>query len=273
MIIWSGWGVLSIVFAIIGIIVGGLVGAVTGALVGGIVGGGVAAVLNHLVAKSVGKGTIMIDPETNQQVLLKKSNSLFFIPMSWFTVIFAIGGIFIGFIGMGADKAVEQMAKDFPGKAAFEEANDMIGSRHSDAPANGNTPAAENAAQAFGTMFKEFQSVSFEGAAEKYEKREFLTYCRQDTNGVTFICQVPGMRKYKDAEAKKALADIAWIAASKVAKEMPGVDENTELTVGLRGLALYGSIQQGKIDSESPVEDDEKKILYKAFDPAGLPTE
>lgn len=273
MIIWNGWGILSIIFAVIGMVVGGAVSSAAGALAGGIVGGGVAALLNHLVAKSMGKGKVMIDPETNQQVLLKKSNSLFFIPMSWFTVIFAIGGILIGFVGMNEGEADAQMTKDFPGKPVFEEANDMIDRRHDAKAGNGNTPEAEEAAQAFGTFFKEIQSVSFSGGAEKYEDREFFTYCRQDENGVTFICQVPGMRKYKDDEAKKALSDIAWIAASKVARGMPGVDENTELTVGLRGLVIYGSIQQGKINDENPVEDNEMKILYKVFDPASLTAE
>ena len=95
MIIWSGWGILSVVFAVVGIVVGGIAGAAGGALVGGVVGGGAAAVLNHFVAKALGTGKIMIDPATNQQVMLKKSNSLFFIPMSWFTVIFATAGILI----------------------------------------------------------------------------------------------------------------------------------------------------------------------------------
>jgi len=273
MIIWSGWGVLSIVFSIIGIVVGGITGSVAGALAGGIVGGCVAAFLNHLVAKSLGKGKIMIDPATNQQVMLKKSNSLFFIPMPWFTVIFAIAGIFIGITGTIAEKADKAMDSEFPGKAVFEQANDLIDSHRTDTPANGNTPAAEKAAQAFGRLFKELQSVSFEGGADKYAEREFLTYCRQGTDGITFLCHVPGMRKYKDTEAKNALTEIAWISACNVVKEMQGVDEDTILTVGLRGISIYDSVRQGKVGSENPAEDDDKKVLYKVFDPANLPTE
>ncbi|MBG7608384.1 MAG: hypothetical protein IZT59_10195 [Verrucomicrobia bacterium] len=267
------WGILSVVFAVVGIVVGGIAGAAGGALVGGIVGGGAAAVLNHFVAKALGTGKIMIDPATNQQVMLKKSNSLFFIPMSWFTVIFATAGILIGISGMVAGKADKAMDKQFPGKAVFEDANDLIDSHRTDAPANGNTPAAEKAARAFGTMFKEFQSVSFEGGADKYSEREFLTYCRQGTDGITFLCQVPGMRKYKDDESKNALAEIAWITASKVAKEIPGSTEDNMLTVGLRGIAIYDSVRQGTIGSENPVRNDDKKALYKIFDPANLAVE
>ncbi len=268
MIIWSGWGVLTILFAVIGIVVGGIVGAVAGALAGGIVGGGAAATLNFLVAKALGGGKVMIDPATQQQVLIKKSNSLFFIPMMWFTPILAVGGILIGFAGMASGLNDKEMDKKFPGKAVYEKANDLIGSGRGGVTAQGNTPAAEKAATTFGSTFKAIQSVSFEGGSDKYASKAFLTYCHQGKGGVTFICQVPGMRKYKDAEAKKALSEIAWHAANLASKEIPDLDPDSTLTVGLRGLAIYGSIQQGKPGSEGPVESDDMEILYEAFDPA-----
>jgi hypothetical protein len=268
MIIWSGWGVLTILFAVVGVVVGGVVGAVGGALVGGVVGGGAAATLNFLVAKALGGGKVMIDPATQQQVLLKKSSSLFFIPMTWFTPILALGGIFFGVVGMMAGQSEKEVDAKFPGKAVFEEANDLIGSGSGGVSAHGNTPAAEKAATTFGSTFKAVQSVSFEGGSDKYAGKAFLTYCHLGKGGVTFICQVPGMRKYKDAEAKKALSEIAWYAANLAAKEIPDLDPENTLTVGLRGLAIYGSIQQGKPGSESPVESEDMTILYKIFDPA-----
>lgn len=268
MIIWSGWGVLTLLFAIIGVVVGAVVGSVAGALVGGIVGGGAAATLNFLVAKALGGGRVIVDPATQQQVLLKKSNSLFFIPMTWFTPILALGGIFFGVVGMMAEQSEKEMDKTFPGKAVYEKANDLIGSGSGGVAAHGNTPAAEKAAATFSSNFKAIQSVSFEGGADKYTTRAFLTYCHQDKAGVTFICQVPGMRKYKDADAKKALSEIAWHAANLAAKEIPDLDPESTLTVGLRGLAIYGSIQQGKPGSENPVESEDMKLLYTAFDPA-----
>lgn len=269
MIIWSGWGVLTVLFAVIGIIVGCIAGAAAGALAGGVVGGGVAAVINHYVAKTLGAGKVMIDPATQQQVLIKKSNSLFFIPMAWFTPILAVGGILIGIAGMMAQMNDRKLDKEFPGKAVFAEADGLIDTGSGTPITGGNTPAAEEAAASFSKTIKAMQSIAFVGESEKYASKAFLTYCHQGKGGVTFICHVPGIGKYKDAEAKDALAEIAWLAAKVTAKEMPDLDPQSKLTVGLRGFAVYSSIQQGTLDAESPsVSDDDMKILYVAFDPA-----
>lgn len=268
MIIWSGWGILTVLFAVVGMVAGGMVSAIAGALAGGAVGGGVAAFLNHLVAKALGGGKVVIDPATQQQILLKKSNSLFFIPMTWFTPIYAVGGILFGIMGMMAGQNEKEMDGKFPGKAVFEQANSLIGTGGGGIAAHGNTPAAEKAAAAFGTTFKAVQSLSFEGGSKRHASKAFLTYCHQGKGGVTFICQVPGMREYKDAESKKGLSEIAWHAANLAAKEIPDLDPESTLTVGLRGFSIYGSIQQGKLGTENPPESDDMKILYTLFDPA-----
>lgn len=272
MIIWSGWGVLTIVFAIIGMVVGSIIGSFTGALTGGVVGGGVAAFLNHIVAKSLGGGKVVIDPATQQQILLKKSNSLFFIPMPWFTPILAVAGVLIGIMGTMAGQHDKEMEKKYPGKAVFEKADGLINSTRDGATNHGNNPAAEKAAAGFSSLFKTMQSMSFEGD-EKYDSRQFPTYCHQGKDGLTFICQVPGMRKYKDAETKKALSQIAWQVAKLTAKDMPGVGAESTITVGLRGITAYGSILQGAPGSENPTESDDKEIFYKIFDPANAVAE
>ena len=272
MIIWSGWGVLTVVFAVIGIVVGSVVGSLTGALVGGMVGGGVAAFLNHVVAKALGSGKVVIDPATQQQILLKKSNSLFFIPMTWFTPILAVAGVLIGILGTVAGQNDKELDKKYPGKAVFSKADDLINSAKGGVTFHGNTPAAAKAAEGFSSLFKSMQSISFEGD-DKYASKPFLTYCHQGKGGITFICQVPGMRKYKDAEAKKALSDLAWHAAGITAKDMPGLGPESTLTVGLRGITAYGSILQGKPGAENPVDSDDKEILYRIFDPANAATE
>lgn len=267
MIIWTGWGVLTILFAVIGMIAGGVIGSLTGALTGGVVGGGLAAFLNHIVAKALGGGKVVIDPATQQQILLKKSNSLFFIPMTWFTPILAVAGVAIGIMGTVAGQHDKEMDKKYPGKAVFEKADGLINSARGGAISHGNNPAAGKAAEGFCSLFKTMQSMSFEGD-EKYASKDFLTYCHQSKDGVTFICQVPGMRKYKDEDTKKALSQIAWQCANIAAKDLPGFGEESTLTVGLRGISSYGSILQGAPGTESPTESDDKEILYKIFDPA-----
>lgn len=270
MIIWKGWGILTALFAVIGAVAGAFIGSAAGALTGGIVGGAIAAVLNYFVAKAVTSSTVVIDPATGQQIILKKSSSLFFIPMQWFTPIFVVGGLFIGFTAMQAEKYDKQADKDFPGKAVFEKANDLIDSGKGSVISHGNTPGAEKAAATFSSSIKQLQSMSFEmeGNSDKYSGKDFLTYCHEGKEGITFICQVPGMKSYKDAEAKKAIADIAWICANSAVKDMPGVDANTKLAVGLRGFVIYDSIQQGIVSSKNPSLGKEKKVLWELFAPA-----
>jgi hypothetical protein len=193
--------------------------------------------------------------------------------MTWFTPILALGGILIGVAGLVSGQNDKEMDKKFPGKAVFKEANDLIDSGRDGVTAHGNTSAAEKAAATFGSTFKAIQSVSFEGGSDKYASKAFLTYCHQGKDGVTFICQVPGMRKYKDADSKKALSEIAWHASNLAAKEIPDLGPESALTVGLRGLAVYGSIQQGKPGSGSPAESEDMQILYTLFDPANAVAE
>lgn len=269
MIIWSGWGILTGLFAIIGLIAGVIVGAAVGPFGGGVVGGGVAAVLNHFVAKGLCAGKLVIDPATQQQVLVKNSHSLFFIPMTWLTPILGGIGILIGAAGVMVQMNDKKLDNEFPGKAVFEEASDVI-----DSGSGGNTPAAEKAAESFSTTFKAMQSVSFEGVSDRDASKAFLTYCHQGQDAVTFICKVPSISKYKDDETKAALAEIAWLAAKLAAKKLPELDQQSQLNVGLRGFAVYSSVQQGTLDSESPsVSGDDMKILYKAFDPANAVAE
>lgn len=269
MIIWKGWGILTVLFAVIGLVAGSVIGSIAGALIGGIVGGAVAAVLNHLVAKAVTSTTVVIDPVTQQQILLKKSSSFFFIPMQWFSPIFLVGGIFIGFTAMQTNKNDKQADKDFPGKAVFEKADDLIDSNRGGVASYGNTPNAEKAAASFSASIKKLQSMSFEmeGSTDKYSSKDFLTYCHEGKDGITFMCHVPGMRKYKDAEAKKAIADIGWVCASTAVEGMPNVSANTNLVVGLRGLAIYDSIQEGKVGSENPSLGKDQKVFWKIFEP------
>jgi hypothetical protein len=92
MIIWKGYGLLVVVFA--------LVGFVIGAFLAGAVGTdhtwpvaltlSLAAAANYFTAKKLeSKSKILIDPETGQQVILKSGDSLFFIPMIYWTYVIA----------------------------------------------------------------------------------------------------------------------------------------------------------------------------------------
>jgi hypothetical protein len=262
MIIWSGWGILTAVFAVIGMVVGGMVGAVAGSLLGGIVGGGLAAFLNHLVAKP----TVLTDPQSLQQVKLKKSNSLFFIPMTWFTPVLVVGGIVIGVAGMATGTHGKEMDAKYPGKKVFEQANERIDSLKGGPSVHGNTPEAEKAAEAFQSAFGMIHNMSFDvGSKTLPAKEKFLTYCHRDSGEIVFLCHVPKISSYKDAEAKDGLAKIAWQAAIIATKEFPGVAGEMPMIVGLRGFSSYQTVLKGTVGSEPTNLEKGEVAFYVAF--------
>ncbi len=97
MIVWSGWGFLVIVAAIIGLFVGiaifheGWWAIAVGILLAAAANFG----LSHLLDRR--KERVLIDPATNRQVVLRNRDSLFFIPVRYWSAIYlALGLILIG---------------------------------------------------------------------------------------------------------------------------------------------------------------------------------
>lgn len=94
MIIWNGYGLLVAVYAIVGFVLGVLYSSAietdhTWPIALSL---SLAAAANYFTAKKLeSKSKILIDPESGQQVLLKRGDSLFFIPMMYWTYI--IGGL------------------------------------------------------------------------------------------------------------------------------------------------------------------------------------
>ena len=107
MIIWSGWGVLTAVLALIGAVAGDqalqpLIAPLSPALPansGIAIGLLLAALANGLIASRLnGPGRELIDAQTGQRVVLRRRNSLFFIPMRYWTavlLVLAVGSLFL----------------------------------------------------------------------------------------------------------------------------------------------------------------------------------
>jgi hypothetical protein len=101
MIIWTGWGVLVAVIAVVGMIVAGGLSDIfqTDKDWPFAIGAIVSAAINYFVAEKLeDKGRLVVDPESGEQILLKKSHSFFFIPMKYWTYAFAalaLGIIFL----------------------------------------------------------------------------------------------------------------------------------------------------------------------------------
>ena len=270
MIIWSGLGILIPLVAIVGLVAGTVLGTALGFPVAGIgLGFLLAATGNWGLWKLVYPETpkVLIDPATGQQVVINPKHGLFFIPArawTWILGFFAIPAVLLGVIGEKA--AAENAAK--PGYSQFSQANDMIDS-HRDGIAHGNSEAAKNAAAEFSTHMKAMSAALFTGGSKKnlMTGGDFLTYCHEGPDTVTFLCHVPSLRSYKSEEAKEGLNMIAWSIAKDAVTTMDPEGGKT-LTVGLRGMTTYGSIQQGKTgpDAADPtLAADEPSIFYPAF--------
>lgn len=270
MIIWSGFGILIPLVAIVGIVIGSLISGALGIPGAGPgLGLGLAAVVNWGLWKMIypKQPKILMDPETGKQVLLSPKHGLFFIPArvwTWILAILAVPMVLIGVVG--EREAMKEAAK--PGFEQFTAANDLIDSK-SKGQCHGNTDAARQAADGFSTSMKTMTGMFFSGGSKKnlMTGGDFLTYCHEGPETIVVLCHVPSLRSYKSEETKQGLADIAWSSACRSVAALDP-DHKKTLLVGLRGIASYGSIQKGMTSSEDggeSLDTSDKSVFYPAF--------
>lgn len=273
MIIWKGLGILVPVFAILGSIAGSVAGSLLGHPgLGAGLGLGAAAIGNWFIWKAINAqpGKVLVDPQTGQQVMLKSTHSLFFIPAGFWTWPMLLFAVFLTLGAAGAKKSQERDEKT-PGYKEFEAAHALIGSG-SKGQIHGNTEAAKSAAREFSSLLKSMASMAFTGGSKKnlMTGGEFLTYCQNGADMIVILCHVPSLRSYKTQEAKDALAELAWAAGTAAAKELDPGHKKT-LIVGLRGIASYGSIQKGATTEDAKpaaLDASQRSVFYPAFAPA-----
>jgi hypothetical protein len=162
-----------------------------------------------------------------------------------------------------------------PGKSEFSAANDQL-QTFNGVKAFGNSPAAITLAAQFSLALKGVRAEHFTGAdyPELFESTqgEFLTYCELHDQECVFIVHVPGLRRFEKKsfekeDARKQLAEAAWILAQKILKANNAGQPKMELAVGLRGISMYGPIMLGNYD-ENMSEPEDGMIKY--FDDAGM---
>ncbi len=163
--------------------------------------------------------------------------------------------------------------KDYPGKAEFEVADQLIANK-STGTTHGNTPEAKAVAMRFSAQIKPLQAALFTGGSGNSlaSGGEFLTYCRHNPDSVVFMVHVPELRNYKVAKTRESLGQLAWVVANASAKELKFADPTPTIIVGLRGFASYGPIWSGKLGGEPELKTDdldEKRRLYPHFVAAG----
>jgi len=272
MIIWKGLGILVPLLAILGSVAGSVAGSLLGhPSLGAGLGLGAAAIGNWFIWKAINAkpGRVLVDPQTGQQVILKSTHSLFFIPAGFWTWPMLLFAIFLTIGASGAKKSQERNEKT-PGYKEFEAAHALISSG-SKGQIHGNTQAAKSAAQEFSSKLKTMTSMAFTGGSKKnlMSGGEFLTYCQHGTSMIVILCHVPSLRSYKTKETKEALAELAWAAGTAAAKELDPEHKKT-LIVGLRGIASYGSIQKGASTEDGKpdsLDTSQRSVFYPAFAP------
>jgi hypothetical protein len=188
---------------------------------------------------------------------------------------------FFGFLGYGVVQFAKYRSEHpralAPGEAEFREANRLIISASSGKIAHGNNRDGEALAATFSSGLSTLRHEFFTKGNEKafsISKGEFLTYCQWNGDSCIFLVHVPELRRF-DADAKKALAELAWMNAHGVVKTRKPPPKTVGL--GIKGAVLYETIWLGDYQTEPPLAGEgvtkrgqsivDLKIFYPYFAP------
>lgn len=161
---------------------------------------------------------------------------------------------FTGFLGYRVVQFVryarEHPRLQSPGEAAFREANRQIIANNGTINF-GNNREAQTLAADYAASLKILRNGFFtQGKKDAFSitKGDFLTYCHLETNTCVFLVHVPELRRF-DGEAKKSLANLAWLNAQSVLKSKLTNPPPT-IAVGIKGAVLYDAILIGDFISD-----------------------
>lgn len=279
MIIWSGFGFLVVVSLILGGICGMGLTEVLEKAVGPsaanfdnalifLFGAVVNFLFGLLLYKNAGKAKT--NHRTGEVTVSNPNHSLFFIPFRAFTVIFAVVGVIMIFPGLQADPIPAYSSES---EMRFRD----ITRSHSNGSTNlsgGNTEEAALCARNYQAAVSAVVEESFTGGSIKSRAGtiNFATYCVFKDKLAIFIVDVEDFRSYRDTEAKNALLNITWNAASELAREA-GVHSEANLIVHLREGSLSRLTQKGPIrgDYTSTSASTIQKRLFHHFDDSTTP--
>jgi hypothetical protein len=150
------------------------------------------------------------------------------------------------------------------GEKEFDAADDRINSFQG-TNAFGNSPEAVKLAAQFAAAFSAGRAQMFTPGFKleilDQTKGEFMTYCELHGQECALIVHVPQLRKFErdvfeKTDARKLLAQLAWMTAQQVLKEQGAGKPHMELAVGLRGISQYGPIMLGYYDENAKSPED-----------------
>lgn len=296
MIIWTGRGILMPIMAGAAAVAGAVLGSkveswlgISGGSLSIPLGAGSAAAglwVFALTALGRTQEQVLIDPQTQQNVRIRRSHTLYFIPPIAWAVIGSIGAVvftFVGFVAESDNRRQAEAERQTPGLAeahrAFDAADDSVGS-YKGSEAFGNTPVSRNAASGFAKSLKKLRDIGFEETKSSKlstSKGHFLTHCQLSGDTCFFLVHVPDLRKFAD-DAKDSIADLAWMVAGMEAGKLD--PKPAKLAVAIRGFALYDRLLTGPLVGKGPddtaeparsIASPQKELMYKFFMPSRTP--
>jgi hypothetical protein len=140
---------------------------------------------------------------------------------------------------MPAPLRANQASRDLLAKMESSVTGDSNGIAH------GNSEEAIQLAREFSEQIQKLRELAItpsKGKGIQLSGGKFVTHCQLIGDSATFVVHVPEFRKYDD-EAKELIADLAWLAAQKVAADRIG--PTGRLAVGLKGVLRYGGVYTG----------------------------
>ncbi|MDF1739304.1 MAG: SHD1 domain-containing protein [Verrucomicrobiales bacterium] len=241
MIIWSGWGLLTIISLILGAIAGTLLSIGGSGIFGPVVAIFVpalifscAAVINGLFTKWLNRGEErhLIDPKTNEVFIQKRGGSFFFIPLKAYTYIYALIALVLWVMGGLASVSTDMTGVTEAHKERFESASDLADNRS--AENTGNSLDAARSAQKFQTLAVTLDRETFDRNSVQMSEKNFTTYCRASGANVLFITHVNDLSDYKESETRNALYNNCWKSAHRSISSNMKTAGATDLAVCLQ---------------------------------------
>lgn len=99
--IWSGWGILVVLYGLAGLFVGTVIGQAAHLKSGQLIAIGICEILAGVALWFTGvrlngqPARQLVDPKTGQNVVLRRRNTLFWIPMQYWTPVLMLIGVIV----------------------------------------------------------------------------------------------------------------------------------------------------------------------------------
>jgi hypothetical protein len=168
-----------------------------------------------------------------------------------FLVATMVIGTLIFVVGRHAAKIQEEeearLVRELPGYGGFRHIENTLGASKA-RPGSGTDATATRLAEQFSHKYQVAVQAALPFRAPRTDTPlpggpAYATWCQVRGDQYVFITNAPRAIQ-PTPEQQQKLVDLAWIAASEVAREA-GAAEGTHLAVGIRGDFQYGAVLTG----------------------------